>query len=145
MPSPPPRAAPGTAAQPVSLTPCGWDDWKRGRGSGRAAGPFAPTAGFLASERSRSWPTPHERRPAARSRVPRTGSQGSSARSRSRLSLVAIARTPALLAPVAILVGIVAARMSEAHQKLAGWTVGIATTAFLVGMTVAISTDNALF
>ena len=61
------------------------------------------------------------------------------------LSLVAIARTPALLAPVAILVGIVAARMSEAHQKLAGWTVGIATTAFLVGMTVAISTDNALF
>jgi hypothetical protein len=61
------------------------------------------------------------------------------------LSLIAIARTPALLAPVAILVGLVAARMSEAHQKLAAWTVGIATTAFLVGMVVAISTDNALF
>jgi predicted membrane protein len=61
------------------------------------------------------------------------------------LSLVAVARTPALLAPVAILVGIVAARMSEAHQKLAGWTVAVATLAFLVGMTVAIATDNALF
>jgi hypothetical protein len=61
------------------------------------------------------------------------------------LSLVAIARTPALLAPVAILVGLVAARMSEAHQKLAAWTVGIATTAFLIGMVVAISTDNALY
>jgi len=61
------------------------------------------------------------------------------------LSLVAIARTPALLAPVAILVGLVAARMSEARQKLAGWTVGIATLSFLIGMTVAISTDNALF
>jgi hypothetical protein len=61
------------------------------------------------------------------------------------LSLVAVARTPALLAPVAILVGLVAARMSEAHQKLAAWTVGVATTAFLVGMVVAISTDNALF
>ena len=61
------------------------------------------------------------------------------------LSLVAVARTPALLAPVAILVGLVAARMSEAHQKLAAWTVGVSTTAFLIGMVVAISTDNALF
>ena len=61
------------------------------------------------------------------------------------ISLIAIARTPALLGPVAILVGLVAARMSEAHQRLAAWTVGVATTAFLIGMVVAISTDNALF
>ena len=61
------------------------------------------------------------------------------------LSLVSIARTPALLAPVAILVAIVAARMSEVHQKLAAWTVGVATTAFLIGMVVAISTDHALY
>lgn len=61
------------------------------------------------------------------------------------ISLIAIARTPALLAPVAILVGLVAARMSEAHRKLAGWTVAVATVAFVVGMTVAIATDNALY
>ena len=61
------------------------------------------------------------------------------------ISLVAIARTPALLAPVAIVLGLVAARMSEAHQTLAAWTVALATLSFLIGMTVAIATDNALF
>lgn len=61
------------------------------------------------------------------------------------LSLVAIARTPALLAPVAILVALVAARMTEAHQRLAAWTLAAATFAFLVGMVVAISTDNPIF
>jgi hypothetical protein len=24
----------GSGGEPVSLTPCGWDDWKRGRGDG---------------------------------------------------------------------------------------------------------------
>ena len=61
------------------------------------------------------------------------------------LSLVAIARTPALLAPVAILVALVAARMSEAHRKLAAWSVAVATCAFVAGMSVAISTDHPLF
>lgn len=58
---------------------------------------------------------------------------------------IAVARTPALLAPVAILIGLVAARMSEAHRTLAAWTVGLATAAFVVGMVVAIATDGALF
>jgi hypothetical protein len=61
------------------------------------------------------------------------------------ISLVAVARTPALLAPVAILVGLVAARMSEAHRKLAAWTVAVATAAFVIGMSVAIATDSPLF
>jgi hypothetical protein len=61
------------------------------------------------------------------------------------LAGVAIARTPALLAPAAILVALVAARMSEAHRKLAAWAVGLATAAFVLGMTVAIATDNPLF
>jgi predicted membrane protein len=61
------------------------------------------------------------------------------------LSLVAIARKPALLAPTAILVALVAARMSEAHRKLAAWAVAVATVAFVIGMTVSIATDNALF
>lgn len=58
---------------------------------------------------------------------------------------IAAVRTPALLAPVAIVIALVAARMSTVHQKLAAWTVGLATAAFVVGMVVAISTDNALF
>ncbi len=61
------------------------------------------------------------------------------------LSLVAIARTPALLAPVAILVALVAARMTEAHQRLAAWTLAVATSAFVVGMVVAISTNHPLY
>jgi hypothetical protein len=58
---------------------------------------------------------------------------------------VSLVRTPGLLAPVAILVGLVAVRMTEAHRTLAAWTVGLATTAFILGMLVAISTDRPLF
>lgn len=61
------------------------------------------------------------------------------------LAGIAVVRTPGLLAPVAILIGLVAARMSEAHRKLAGWTVGLSTVAFFVGMLVVISTDSRLF
>jgi hypothetical protein len=58
---------------------------------------------------------------------------------------ISIVRTPGILAPVAILIGLVAARMSEAHRSLAAWTVGLSTLAFFVGMVVAISTDTRLF
>lgn len=58
---------------------------------------------------------------------------------------IAVVRTPGLLAPVAIVIGLVAARMSEAHRKLAAWTVGLSTAAFFLGMVVAISTDSRLF
>jgi len=58
---------------------------------------------------------------------------------------IATVRTPGLLAPVAILVALIAARMSEAHRKLAAWAVGLSTVAFVVGMVVAISTDSALY
>lgn len=61
------------------------------------------------------------------------------------LAGVAVARTPGLLAPVAILIALVAARMTTSHRTLAAWTVGLATAAFFVGMTVAIATDSALF
>jgi hypothetical protein len=32
---PTPEGGSGGGGEPVSLTPCGWDDWKRGRGDGR--------------------------------------------------------------------------------------------------------------
>ena len=61
------------------------------------------------------------------------------------LSAVAIARHPGLLAPAAILLALVAARMTESHRTLAGVAVIVAALAFFFGMVVAISTDNALY
>jgi hypothetical protein len=61
------------------------------------------------------------------------------------LSAVALARQPGLLAPAAILVALVAARMTETHRTLANVAVAASTLAFFFGMIVAISTDNALY
>lgn len=61
------------------------------------------------------------------------------------LSGLAIAVKPGLLAPVAILLALVAARMTESHRTLAGIAVILATLGFFFGMIVAISTDNPLF
>lgn len=61
------------------------------------------------------------------------------------LSAVALARAPGLLAPVAILVALVAVCMTEAHRTLAAVAVTVSSLAFLVGMTIAITTDTALF
>jgi hypothetical protein len=61
------------------------------------------------------------------------------------LSGLALARTPALLATAAILVALVAVRMTESHRTLAGAAVVVSTLAFFFGMIVAISTDGALF
>jgi hypothetical protein len=58
---------------------------------------------------------------------------------------IAVARTPGLLAPVAIALALVAARMSEAHRKLAGWALVASSVAFVVGMVVAIVTENPLY
>jgi hypothetical protein len=35
--------------------------------------------------------------------------------------------------------------MSEVHRTLAAWAVGLATVAFVVGMTVAVLTDTAIY
>jgi hypothetical protein len=60
------------------------------------------------------------------------------------LSGLALARHPGLLAPAAILVSLVAARMTEAHRTLAAVTVVVATLAFFFGMLIAVVTDNPL-
>ena len=61
------------------------------------------------------------------------------------LSGIAIVRDPGLLAPVAILLALVATRMTQTHQRLAAFSVAVAGTAFFVGMLVAIATDNPIF
>jgi hypothetical protein len=61
------------------------------------------------------------------------------------LSGIAIARTPGLLATAAIVVALVAARMTEAHRTLAAFAVGVGAVAFVLGMIVAVLTDNGLY
>jgi hypothetical protein len=61
------------------------------------------------------------------------------------LSGIAIARTPGLLAPAAILVALVAARMTESHRTLAGVAVAVGVLAFFFGMVIAIVTENSLY
>ena len=96
-----------------------------GSGAAAPARP-APTATSRASARNEPGRPPREQRPASEPRRADTIA-GFLCAFALALSLVAIARTPALLAPVAILVALVAARMSQAHQKLAAWAVGVAT------------------
>jgi hypothetical protein len=61
------------------------------------------------------------------------------------LSGIAMARTPGLLAPAAIVVGLVAVRMTVTHRTLAAAAVFVGVLAFLLGMTVAITTDSPLY
>jgi len=61
------------------------------------------------------------------------------------LSGLAIVRSPGLLAPVSIVVALVAVRMSEERSTLAAWAAGFAGFAFFAGMIMAISTGASLF
>ena len=61
------------------------------------------------------------------------------------LSGIALARTPGLLAPAAVLVALVAARMTESHRTLAAAAVAVSGLAFFLGMVVAIVTDSPLY
>ena len=60
-------------------------------------------------------------------------------------SLLALAYRPARIAPVAIVLALVAARMTTTHRRLAGIAVGIATACWFLGMTIAVITRNPLF
>jgi hypothetical protein len=61
------------------------------------------------------------------------------------LSGIAVARTPGLLAPAAIILALVAARMTQRHQTLAAFAVAASALAFFFGMLIAISTDSPLY
>ena len=60
------------------------------------------------------------------------------------LSGIALARNPALLATAAIVVSLVAARMTETHRTFAVVSLVVATLAFVVGMVIAIVTNGGL-
>ena len=61
------------------------------------------------------------------------------------LSGLALVRVPALLAPAAIVVGLVAVRMAHGHRTLAAAAALTGAAAFVLGMTIAITTDSPLY
>jgi len=61
------------------------------------------------------------------------------------LSGLALARSPGLLAPAAIIVALVATRMTHKHRTLAAAAVAAGAAAFVLGMVVAVLTDNGLY
>ena len=61
------------------------------------------------------------------------------------LSALALVRHPGLLATAAILVALVAARMTEVHRTLAAVAVAVSTLAFFFGMLAAIVTESPLY
>lgn len=61
------------------------------------------------------------------------------------LSGIALVRQPALLAPAAIVVALLAARMTVTYRRLAAVAVWVAALSFLVGMSIAVWADVSLF
>lgn len=61
------------------------------------------------------------------------------------LAGIALVRQPGLLAPAAAVVALVATRMTESHRTLAMLAVVASALAFVLGMTIAISTGTALY
>ena len=61
------------------------------------------------------------------------------------VSLLGIAYRPARVIPIAIVVALISARMTERHTTLAGWAVGVGAASFVVGMAIAVVTRNPLY
>jgi hypothetical protein len=61
------------------------------------------------------------------------------------LSAIALVRHPGVLATAAVLVAIVAARMTETHRTLAAAAVTVSAFAFFFGMLFAVLSDNPLY
>ena len=61
------------------------------------------------------------------------------------LAGLAFVTRPGLLAPAAVVVALVATRMTEAHRTLAAAAVVFSSLAFLFGMIIAISADTPLY
>ncbi len=60
-------------------------------------------------------------------------------------SCIGIAYRPARLVPVGILLALLATAIGGQHARLARWAVAIGGVCFVVGMAVAVVTDNPIF
>ncbi len=60
-------------------------------------------------------------------------------------ALLALAYRPARIVPAAIVLALVAARMSDRHRRLAAAAVAVAGICWVLGMTIAVITNNPIF
>jgi hypothetical protein len=60
------------------------------------------------------------------------------------LSGIALAQPPALLAPCAALIALIAARMSTRYERLAYFAMAASAIGFVAGMTIAVITEHPL-
>jgi hypothetical protein len=61
------------------------------------------------------------------------------------VSAVGVAYRPARLIPVAVVLVLVAARMTERYSRLVGWAVAITVVCWTLGMTIAVITEHPLY
>lgn len=61
------------------------------------------------------------------------------------VSLIGIAYKPVRTIPIAIVVALVAMGIGGRHQRLAALAVAVGAAAFVVGMTIAVATQSALW
>lgn len=60
-------------------------------------------------------------------------------------SFFGLAYRPVRLIPFAILLALVAARMSDRQPRLGGWAIAIAVICWTLGMTIAVVTESPLY
>ncbi len=56
-----------------------------------------------------------------------------------------VVQTPVRIIPIAVVMALVAVRMTDRHRTLATWAVWLSIVWWLLGMTVAIVTENPLY
>ena len=60
-------------------------------------------------------------------------------------SCIAVAYRPGRLIPFALLLALIAAAIGGRASRLAAWAIAIGSVCFVVGMAVAVITDNPIF
>jgi hypothetical protein len=58
---------------------------------------------------------------------------------------VGVVQTPVRIIPVAVVLALVSVRMTDRYRTLSAWAVGLNIVWWLLGMTVAIITENPLY
>lgn len=61
------------------------------------------------------------------------------------VSLIGIVYRPVRLIPAATIVALIAVGMGGRHQRLAAFAVAVSAVAWVVGMTIAVVTENPLY
>ena len=58
---------------------------------------------------------------------------------------IGVAHTPLRIIPISVVLALVSVRMTDRHRTIATWAVGLNILWWLLGMTVAIVTENPLY